>query len=42
MFIMDLEETYRQGSRGSAQEGFLAYRSWGFEHQTTFPAATSV
>lgn len=30
MFISDLQETYRQGSKGSAQEGLLAYRSWGF------------
>ncbi len=31
MFILDLEETYRQGSKGSTQEGLLAYRPWGFE-----------
>jgi pimeloyl-ACP methyl ester carboxylesterase len=30
MFVSDLEETYRQGSQGSAQEGLLAYRPWGF------------
>jgi pimeloyl-ACP methyl ester carboxylesterase len=30
LFLRDLVETYRQGSRGSAQEGLLAYRSWGF------------
>jgi len=30
MFISDLQETYWQGSKGSAQEGLLAYRSWGF------------
>ncbi len=30
MFVSDLVETYRQGSRGSAQEGLLAYRAWGF------------
>ena len=30
MFASDLKETYRQGSKGSAQEGLLAYRLWGF------------
>lgn len=30
VFVRDLVETYRQGSRGSAQEGLLAYRPWGF------------
>ena len=30
MFISDLIETYRQGSRGSAQEALLAYSLWGF------------
>lgn len=30
VFVKDLVETYRQGSRGSAQEGLLAYRPWGF------------
>ena len=30
MFVTDLIETYRQGGRGSAQEGLLAYRPWGF------------
>lgn len=30
VFVSDLIETYRQGSKGSAQEGLLAYRAWGF------------
>jgi pimeloyl-ACP methyl ester carboxylesterase len=30
MFVKDLNETYRQGSKGSFQEGLLAYRPWGF------------
>jgi pimeloyl-ACP methyl ester carboxylesterase len=30
IFVADLVETYRQGSRGSAREGLLAYRPWGF------------
>jgi len=33
MFTSDLVETYRQGGKGSAQEGLLAYRSWGFRPQ---------
>ena len=30
VFVSDLIETYRQGSKGSAREGVLAYRPWGF------------